>query len=375
MKPNVLVVDDSLSVRMDLRGALGAAGFLVTACDTIAAAHRALRSRIFAVAILDVLLPDGDGIDLLREIRADPDLQTLPIILLSTEAQVASRVRGLKTGADEYIGKPYDRDYLIQRVCTLSDREREGSPESPSAQSWLRGKRVLLVDDSEIFLRALADQLRRDGADAILARSGEEALEHLAIQPVDGVVLDLLMPGLDGIETCRRIRSMPGGDRTPVLILTGNDAPAAHRAGLAAGADDFVIKTAQLDVLRVRLQGALRRRVEVAPMSERRPALGDSRETRETRESRESRDTPPPGGTLFEQVVHASGLSDLIATGAIHRACRRAGVDPAMMTAADLQRALPAIRAVLSVFHPEDEAARRAEMVRALARATPPAAR
>lgn len=372
MKPNVLVVDDSLSVRMDLRGALGSAGFLVTACDTIAAAHRALRSRIFALAILDVLLPDGDGIDLLREIRADPDLQTLPIILLSTEAQVASRVRGLKTGADEYIGKPYDRDYLIQRACTLSDREREGSPESASAQRWLRGKRVLLVDDSEIFLRSLADQLRRDGADVILARSGEEALELLAIQPVDGVVLDLLMPGLDGIETCRRIRSMPGGDRTPVLILTGNDAPAAHRAGLAAGADDFVIKTAQLDVLRVRLQGALRRRVEVAPLSERRPVLGEPRDSRDSRDSRES---SSPGGTLFEQVVLASGLSDLIATGAIHRACRRAGVDPAMMTAADLQRALPSIRAVLSVFHPEDEAARRAEMVRALARATPPAAR
>jgi DNA-binding response OmpR family regulator len=347
MKPNVLVVDDSLSVRMDLRSALGGAGFLVTACDTLAAAHRALRSRVFALAILDVLLPDGDGIDLLREIRADADLHVLPIILLSTEAQVASRVRGLTTGADEYIGKPYDREYLIQRACTLSDRK--DALESSDAQRFLRGKRVLLVDDSEVFLRALAEQLRREGADVILARSGEEALELLAVQPVDGVVLDLIMPGLDGIETCKRIRALPGGERTPIVILTGSDAPAAHRAGIAAGADDFVVKSSQLDLLRVRLRGALRRRVEDSPLSERRPFI-------------------PAGATLFEQVVVASGLSELIGPGAIHRACRRAGVDPSSMTAADLQRALPAIRAVLSVFHPDDEAARRSEMLQTLVR-------
>lgn len=350
MKPNVLIVDDSLSVRMDLRSALGAAGFLVTACDTIAAAHRALRSRVYALVILDVLLPDGDGINLLGEIRADPDLHALPIILLSTEAQVASRVRGLTTGADEYIGKPYDRDYLIQRACTLG--HREAAPGSPGSRRRLSGKRILLVDDSELFLQALTEQLRLEGADVIPARSGEEALELLAVQSVDGVVLDLIMPGLDGIETCKRIRAMPGGQRTPVVILTGNDAPAAHRAGLAAGADDFVVKSPQLDVLGVRLRGALHRRAEEAPLSERTPVL-------------------PVGASLFEQVVVASGLSELIAPGAIHRACRRAGVDPSSMTPADLQRALPAIRAVLSVFHPDDEAARRAELVQALARSSP----
>jgi DNA-binding response OmpR family regulator len=358
MKPNALVIDDSLSVRMDLRSALGAAGFLVTACDTIAAAHRALRSRVYALVILDVILPDGDGINLLRELRADPDLHMLPIILLSTEAQVASRIRGLTTGADEYIGKPYDRDYLVQRACTLG--QREDALDAPSSQRWLSGKRVLLVDDSEIFLRSLSEQLRREGADVIPARSGEEALDLLAVQPVDGVVLDLVMPGVDGIETCRRIRAMPGGDRTPVVILTGSDAPAAHRAGLAAGADDFVVKSPQLDVLRVRLRGALRRKTEdlpvPVPVSERRHPMASAAAS---------------AATLFEQVVIASGLSDLIGPGAIHRACRRAGVDPGTMTAADLQRALPAIRAVLSVFHPDDEATRRAEMVQALARSTP----
>ncbi|HLM72357.1 MAG TPA: response regulator, partial [Polyangiaceae bacterium] len=106
MKPHALIVDDSLTVRMDLRVVLHEAGFYVTACDSRAAAQKALRTRAYAVVILDILLPDGSGIDLLKEIRSEPELVNLPVIMLSSEAEVKHRIRGLTTGADEYVGKP-----------------------------------------------------------------------------------------------------------------------------------------------------------------------------------------------------------------------------------------------------------------------------
>lgn len=145
MKPHVLVVDDSLTVRMDLRAVLSAAGFSVTACENKTSAQKALRTRSFALVILDVVLPDGSGIDLLREIRGEQASVHVPVILLSTEAEVKHRVRGLTTGADEYVGKPYDSAYVTRCARELTRAHTE-IPE-PSGSVSL-GKKILVVDDS-----------------------------------------------------------------------------------------------------------------------------------------------------------------------------------------------------------------------------------
>src|SRR5690242_6525607 len=113
VKPRALVVDDSLTVRMDLQGALHGAGFHVTVCESKASALQALQTQTFVVAILDVILPDGDGVELLGEIKTKPLWSRMPVILLSTEGEVQDRIRGMSTGADEYVGKPYDTFYIV----------------------------------------------------------------------------------------------------------------------------------------------------------------------------------------------------------------------------------------------------------------------
>ncbi len=128
MKPGVLIVDDSLTVRMDLGEAFELAGFANTLCSTVSEARSALSIGFFALIILDVLLPDGDGIEFLREIRNTAATAKTPVMLLSSEAEVRDRIRGLKTGADEYVRKPYD--HRGARNGTLTEkrtgkRERE----------------------------------------------------------------------------------------------------------------------------------------------------------------------------------------------------------------------------------------------------------
>jgi len=117
--------------------------------------------------------------------------------------------------------------------------------------------RVLVVDDEEAVLRAVGRALAISGYDVETASDGTNALRSLALQAPDAVVLDVSMPGVDGLEVCRRLRE--AGDRTPVLMLTARDGVDDRVAGLDAGADDYLVKPFALEELLARLRALLRR--------------------------------------------------------------------------------------------------------------------
>jgi PAS domain S-box-containing protein len=387
VKPRVLIVDDSLTVRMDISEALQAAGFDTVLCADLGSARAALAREGSALVVLDIVLPDGDGLDLLKELKSAPDTTRVPVLLLSTEAEVNDRVRGMGAGADEYIGKPYDIRQVVARARALvqaSANRREGPrrrvlmiddsatfrhelkqslegagyevqeaatgeeglalaaavrPDAVVVDGMLPGidgatvvrrlksdtalrstpcllltaaegavdelrsleagadayvhksedldvilvrlaallrgastlggetnpsllgpKRLLAVDDSITYLQELGSQLREEGYDVVLAKSGEEALELLAAQPVDCILLDLIMPGLSGQETCRRIKQLPEWRDIPLVMLTARDDRDAMIEGINAGADDYIAKSADFDVLKARLRAQLRRK-------------------------------------------------------------------------------------------------------------------
>jgi two-component system, OmpR family, response regulator MprA len=117
--------------------------------------------------------------------------------------------------------------------------------------------KVLVVDDEPAVLAALDRALRLDSYEVALAADGREALDLLAADSPDAIVLDLAMPHVDGLEVCRRLRA--AGDRTPVLMLTARDAVDDRVAGLDAGADDYLVKPFALKELKARLRALLRR--------------------------------------------------------------------------------------------------------------------
>jgi two-component system, OmpR family, response regulator MprA len=117
--------------------------------------------------------------------------------------------------------------------------------------------RILVVDDEPAVREAVDRALRLEGYATDLAEDGRQALSRLAESPPDAVVLDILMPHVDGLEVCRRLRA--AGDRTPVLVLTARDAVADRVRGLDAGADDYLVKPFALDELKARLRALLRR--------------------------------------------------------------------------------------------------------------------
>ena len=249
----VLLLDSSLTVRMDLDEAFRAAGWTTVPCGSVAAAREALRQEPMDAIVLDVVLPDASGLVLLRELRANPALARLPVLLLANQEEVADEMAELRTAADEYVGKPYQRADVVRRAQRLVRAHRRPSLAAPPSF-------VLAVDDSPTYLNKLGAQLRGDGHEVIQAQSGHEALEVLAVRSPDCILLDMLMPQISGEELCRRVKDTPAWRPIPVIMLTGRDDEQAILESFNAGADDYVAKSSEFTVLRARLDAQLRRR-------------------------------------------------------------------------------------------------------------------
>jgi two-component system response regulator MprA len=118
---------------------------------------------------------------------------------------------------------------------------------------------VLVVDDERTIRDALARALRAHGYEVAVATDGGEALQMVGVLRPEAIVLDVMMPGLDGIEACRRLRA--SGARVPVLMLTARDAVSDRVEGLDAGADDYLVKPFALEELLARVRALMRRNV------------------------------------------------------------------------------------------------------------------
>jgi two-component system response regulator MprA len=119
---------------------------------------------------------------------------------------------------------------------------------------------ILIVDDEPAIRSSLSRALRLKGYEVGTAADGGEALELTRGRGYDGVILDVMLPGIDGIEVCRRLRE--AGDDTPILMLTARDTVGDRVAGLDAGADDYLVKPFALEELFARLRALLRRNTE-----------------------------------------------------------------------------------------------------------------
>lgn len=255
MNERTLIVEDSLTVRMDLREALDEAGFDCVECATLAQARAALAQGTPALVLLDNQLPDGDGAGWLSELRAAPGGQDCVVLILSSASQVGDRLRGLAHGADEYVGKPYDRLYVVDRARELV-RQRHALRSAGDALT--QPPSVLLIDDSETFREALREALEPAGYRILLAASGEDGLRQSAALRPNAVIVDQHMPGMDGAAVIRSLRLDPALRHTPCLLLTADEGYEAELRALEAGADAFARKQDDVDLILARVAAMLR---------------------------------------------------------------------------------------------------------------------
>lgn len=132
---------------------------------------------------------------------------------------------------------------------------------------------ILIVDDEQDILELVRYNLSREGYSVICAETGEDALELVQSQPVDVIILDLMLPGIDGLEVARRLKAKPAWRQKPLIMLTAKGAETDVVTGLELGADDYVTKPFSPRVLLARLRAVIRRRQAVSESSEADPHI------------------------------------------------------------------------------------------------------
>ena len=231
----ILVVEDNEKNRKLVSDVLGYAGYIVVEASTAAEGIAMARGRGPDLILLDIGLPDQDGLHTLRELRQDSLTAGIPVVAVTALAMAGDRDRLLRAGFDGYLSKPIDvKEFANQVSVYLGTR-----PAEPS-DADLRPK-LLVVDDTPANVRLLEAILVPSGYLVIPASSGAEALELVARERPHLVLLDIEMPEMDGYEVCRTLRADPETATLPVIMVTSSVGAERLRA-LENGADDFVFK-------------------------------------------------------------------------------------------------------------------------------------
>ncbi|HUQ93753.1 MAG TPA: response regulator [Bryobacteraceae bacterium] len=264
MRPpfQIMVVEDSATQAYKLRLLLEEQGWQISIAGTAEAALAALGDPLPDLLVVDYHLPGMRGDEFCRRIRMNLHTRGIPILMMTGSAPETAEINSLESGADDYISKFERPDILLLRIRGLLRKSTDQAAVVIAKESGFRSARILAIDDGPTYLAFLSDELRSQGYEVDSATSGAEGLARLRKRSFDCVLVDLGMPGMDGIEVCRRITALRStlDSAPPVIILTGTEDKADMNRGFEAGADDFVSKSRDLAVLRARIQALMRRR-------------------------------------------------------------------------------------------------------------------
>jgi CheY-like chemotaxis protein len=230
-EPLILVVDDDATVRELVERHLQRSGFAVVTAAGGREGLRLARELRPAAVTLDIMMPDLDGWTVLAAIKGDPELAGTPVVLMSI---VDQKNRGYALGAADYLVKPVDRAKLLATLIKIC-----GST---------AGK-ALLVDDDEVVRRSVRQALEPIGWQVTEAENGRIAVEAIAGARPDVIILDLMMPKMDGFEFLDELRARPDWQGIPVVVITAKDLTAADRERLNGEVERIIQKSDRDEML------------------------------------------------------------------------------------------------------------------------------
>ncbi|MFH1764996.1 MAG: response regulator [Gemmatimonadota bacterium] len=253
-KIQVLMVDDEREFLQAVEPGLVRRGFDVVTAESVHRALELLSDRIFDVVVLDVKMPGIDGVDTFREIkRVAPEL---PVILLTGHGNIQQAFDTSREGVHEYLTKPCEVERLAQ---VLREAVERSAPPPPVRGVEEDEVLLILVDDDQEFVRSITLGLERRGIRVSAVPDGAQALERVRDQRFDVALVDMVMPGIDGLTLMARL--MEEDPQLQVIILTGNPRVGDVRRGLKEGAFDYLTKPQKVEDL-VRVIRSARKRKE-----------------------------------------------------------------------------------------------------------------
>ncbi len=303
MAETILVVDDEQSSRALLEAILTEAGYRVEQADGGPPALARVSEAPPDLILLDLMMPGMTGLEVCRRLKQDPATSAVPVIVVTALGQLLNKEAALTSGADDFVMKPVQPDEFRARVGAMLkvrrihqdlDRtlaylheleaarhtQRQASLASlvpatgPTPSQVPTAIPILLVDDEALTRKFYGELLTEHGFRVLTAGSGAEALELARHRPVEAVLLDIMMPGMSGLETLDRLHAQASD--LPVIMLTANASSQNAIAALKLGAFDFIVKGLEHDMMVLAVHRAVRqhresvkRKAEVAKLQAR----------------------------------------------------------------------------------------------------------
>ncbi len=275
-KPKILIVDDDpLNVK------LTAAKLPKDSYETLRAynGQEALeKTDKYSpdIILLDIMMPGMDGYAVTRKLKNNPDTRDIPIILITALDGTDDKVKGLEAGADEFLNKPVNTAELTARVRSFlrlkqyqdqlkvrsQSKQLFSTPEKEKnyIQSTFEPQSILLVEDNDKDVRLIQGYLNGQEYRLSLARDGEETLSRILGENIDLLLLDILLPGIDGFEVCRRLKEMEQTRDIQIVVITCLQDLESKIRGLELGVDDFLVKPINKFELQTRLKALLKKK-------------------------------------------------------------------------------------------------------------------
>ncbi len=254
---NVLVIEDDVTQLSAMANLIESGEVTVTAVCTGAEALRALEGGTFDCVILDLGLPDFDGVALIERIKQMPRHERVPVIVYTGRELVAEEETALRRLSESVIIKDTmsperlidETNYFLNQVeARLPETKRPVSNSNGSAS--LVGRKILITDDDTRNIFALRTALEDYHMNVFTAESGAEAIDVLGEHDdIDVVLMDIMMPEMDGYETIRRIRAKSQWRSLPIIALTAKAMKGDRESCLAAGASEYISKPVDIDQL------------------------------------------------------------------------------------------------------------------------------
>jgi two-component system cell cycle response regulator len=238
----ILCVDDSRSIRKILKDEFTGAGYNVLLAEngkegvTLAQKHKP------DLITMDVEMPEMIGYEACRVLRRTEITMHIPIIMMTSHDSPLEREKGFEAGAIEYFIKPFKKGYLSSYVSSLFDKLKQTKTHN-----------ILLVEDSVNVSHIIKYSLGLKGLNVITAKNADIALKVLQDTKIHLILCDINMPGMDGFELCRKIKTDSNGMHIPILILTARDSKDDILYGFESGAEDYMVKPFNEDELYARI--------------------------------------------------------------------------------------------------------------------------
>jgi PAS domain S-box-containing protein len=239
-RPLVMIVEDNPITRKMVTFTLESNGFAVVDAPDAATALRAFAEQTPALVLQDLMLPDLDGVELVRRLRALPGGAEVPILAFSGMLSKGDEARFSSAGFDDLIAKPVEPSRLLQIVRAHLPGDE---PVAPPATR----RKLVLADDDGVQRKLSAFRLGKAGYDVVAATDGLDALERAREVLPDVIVSDVLMPRLDGFGLCVAVRNDPVLAGTPIVLVTNSYLETADKElARRAGANELILRTPEL---------------------------------------------------------------------------------------------------------------------------------